>query len=276
MQPNSYNDGSKPRTKNAFTLMNNVRDHCEQSDAKKLLLLVLATYCNGDGICYPSNKKLSNVTRKSRRTVQRMLKELAADGELEILSHGGGQTKRVLCLVRYAEDGDTQMSRGGDTQMSRGVVTPHGAKRARTDIDNNQEQPSDGIACGNSTANGAAKSVPKSEKNFGKDYQNHADAPAQSHVKWAEFAEWCRSEGAKRGKGGQPTEAGFWKWLCGQAPQWHKRVRQNPNGEEGYVLDGKFLTPNEAKQRAVQDPKLLDEGKFRKAIKRDGKVQPCA
>jgi Helix-turn-helix domain len=138
MEANNQHDEKQPAKRSAFTLMNNIRDYCEQSDPKKLLLFTLATYCNGDGICYPSNKRLSDVTRKSRRTVQRMLKELVADGELEILSHGGGQTKRVLCLRRYPEGGDAQMSRGGDAQMSRGVVT---GSLGKTCQNNHREQP---------------------------------------------------------------------------------------------------------------------------------------
>jgi pyocin large subunit-like protein len=117
--------------------MSNVRDNCDQSDAKKLLLLILATYCDRDGICYPSNETLARVTRKKRRTVQRMLKDLAAEGELEILESGRGRNqKRILHLKRYvARKGDKAMSRKGDKAMSRLNATRSGAKRAGTDID---------------------------------------------------------------------------------------------------------------------------------------------
>jgi len=52
-----------------------------------------------------------------------MLKELAADGELEILTHGGGDQQRVVRLRRYAAVA-RNATRGGNTAMSRGVVTP--------------------------------------------------------------------------------------------------------------------------------------------------------
>jgi molybdenum-dependent DNA-binding transcriptional regulator ModE len=95
-------------------------------------------------------------------------------------------------------------------------------------------------------------------------YQNQ-NQPAQDHVKWPEFAHWCRS------KGGTPTETGFWKWLCGQKPQWRNKVRQKPGGEEGYALNGKFFTREQANQRGVKNPELIE--KFRKATKRDGKIE---
>jgi hypothetical protein len=117
----------------------------------------------------------------------------------------------------------------------------------------------------------SASSDTESDKRFGKDYHNQ-DQPAQSHVKWPEFAEWCRNEGAKRGKGGQPTEPGFWKWLCGQKPQWRNRVRKDFD-EEGYELNGRFYSGAQANELAVKNPELLNESKFRKAAKRGDKIQ---
>ena len=119
MQSGNDKDEKQTRKRTAFDLMNNVRDLCEQSDAKKLLLFTLATYCDGDGICYPSNETLASVTRKSRRTVQRMLKGLVAEGELEILESGiGRDQKRILYLKRYAVKGDKAVSRKGDKAMT--------------------------------------------------------------------------------------------------------------------------------------------------------------
>ncbi len=46
--------------RNAFTVMNNVRDNCKQPDGKKLLMMVLATYSNGDGLCFPGNLALAD------------------------------------------------------------------------------------------------------------------------------------------------------------------------------------------------------------------------
>jgi hypothetical protein len=124
----------------------------------------------------------------------------------------------------------------------------------RKEEKNNQDY---GTALGNSTpfapANGSAKSVPS----FFQGYQNQKQ-PVQSHVKWPEFAEWCRS------KGGRPTESGFGKWLLGQKPQWRNRVKQSFD-QTGYVLHDKFFATVEANQLGAKNPELLS--KFRKATK---------
>jgi hypothetical protein len=267
-----HSNDEKQTRKSAFTLMNNIRDYCEQSGPKKLFLFELATYSDSDGICYPSNETLAGVTRKSRRTVQRMLKELVADGDLEIVAPGiGRDKKRIIRLTRYATiKGDKAVSRKGDKAMTRLNVTRSLGKRAGTDIDNSHEQPSDHVRVrtrGTTRAQAVATPKPESEKRFGKDYQNQ---PAQNHVKWPEFAAWCRIEGAKRSKGGQPTEKGFWTWLSKQAPQWRNKVRTDFD-EEGYVLDGKFLPAHEANALATKNPDLLT--RFQRAVKRDGKIQ---
>jgi hypothetical protein len=95
-------------------------------------------------------------------------------------------------------------------------------------------------------------------------YQNqYKGQPARNHTKFPEFAAWCRNQG------GQPTESGFWKWLCGQKPQWRNRVKTTD--EPGYVLNGKFFTTEQANHMAINDPELLT--KFRLAVKRDGRIQ---
>ena len=88
--------------------------------------------------------------------------------------------------------------------------------------------------------------------------------PVQNHIKWPEFAAWCR------GQGGKPTEPGFWKWLNGQAPQWRNRVKKDFDDEKGYTLDGEFLTVEEANRRGAKNPELII--RFRNAVRRDGKV----
>lgn len=100
--------------------MNSVRDLCAQPDAKKLLMLCLATYCNGDGICFPSNETLAANTRKSDRTVRRLLSQLAADGELEILAPGTGRSqKRIIRLSRYVAKPDKALASLNRTRSAR-------------------------------------------------------------------------------------------------------------------------------------------------------------
>ena len=130
-----------------------------------------------------------------------------------------------------------------------------------------KKKKSDKQTVGNSTP--SASSNGKSDFCSG-NYQNQ-NMPAQNHVKWPEFSAWCRSKRDKRGNPGTPTEQGFWKWLKGQKPQWRDKVRQKFDGEEGYELDGKFFTRDEANQRGAKDPKLIEQ--FRKAVRRDGKIE---
>jgi hypothetical protein len=118
-----------------------------------------------------------------------------------------------------------------------------------------------GKALGNSTP--SASSNGKSDFVF-EGYQNQ-NMPAQQHVKWPEFSAWCRN------KGGAPSDAGFWSWLCKQKPQWRDKVKKPFDGEEGYELAGKFFTRDEANQRGAKDPKLIEQ--FRKAVRRDGKIE---
>jgi hypothetical protein len=98
----AYQTNPAGQSKNAFTVINNVRDHCQQPADKKFLLLTLATYCDGKGICWPSNRSLIRATGTSERTIQRMLKKLEADGELKVLASGAGRDqKRIIQLHRY-------------------------------------------------------------------------------------------------------------------------------------------------------------------------------
>jgi Helix-turn-helix domain len=103
VKANDNEDSGKKKQSHAFTVINNVRDMCEQKDSnKKLLMLTLATYCDRDGMCWPGNRALALATRKSERTIRRMLRVLDKEGELEILTPGiGRDKKRIIQLQRY-------------------------------------------------------------------------------------------------------------------------------------------------------------------------------
>ena len=133
MKPlNSNHDESKQEKRKFFSVVMNVREHCKQPVSKKFLMLVIASYCDSAGVCWPGNRLLAKVTNQSPRTVKRMVNELAAEGELEILTRGGGDQKRVIRLTRYramAPDmplggGDTAISPGWCQSYDTGVVTP--------------------------------------------------------------------------------------------------------------------------------------------------------
>jgi Helix-turn-helix domain len=292
MKANKSPDDTQPAKQSAFSLMKSVRDHCEQSDAKKVLLFTLATYCDGDGICWPGNETLIEVTRKGKSTVQRMLRQLRDDGELEVLASGAGRgQKRIIRLTRYVSKGVTALKRltavsaKGVKAVKRLNVSDLPSKaRSGTAIDNSHEQPSDGTALRNSVP--AASAEPDGDQNFAflvKGSQSHASgssvsgspfdrenwqSPIQQHPKWPEFIAH-----AKR-KGRPAPAAWFWSWHAKQKRQWKGKAAPAFDGEPGQMLNGNFLTDREAEAMAIQHPELLDQGKFRKAIRRaDGTIQ---
>ena len=104
--------------------------------------------------------------------------------------------------------------------------------------------------------------------NFVKDEHHHQSRSARQHIKWPEYAAYCGSQKGKPAKDGRvhdgiPNPKGFWKWLSGQKPEWRNKQSQI----DGFELDGKFLTPEEANRIAAENPRLLDEGRFRRARK---------
>jgi hypothetical protein len=107
-------------------------------------------------------------------------------------------------------------------------------------------------------------------KSFVEKYQyQKQNSVARDHVKWPEFAGWCRSKRDKRGLPGAPTEEGFWKWLCAQKPQWRNKVKERFE-ESGYVLNGKWHSTEEANQLGRENPEIIT--KLRPAVKRNGKI----
>jgi hypothetical protein len=132
---------------------------------------------------------------------------------------------------------------------------------SNNDLSSNNEPVSDnklrGIgACDSSLANGKGDASIKLSAVFSGPYQNH--------IKYREFAAYCRS------KDGTPTEKGFWTWLAKQKPQRRDRVKE-VSEEHGYVLNGRFFKPEEATQHGKDNPDQIV--KFRRAIRRNGKVQ---
>ena len=112
----------------------------------------------------------------------------------------------------------------------------------------------DSKAMGSSLA-GEVKIVAKSSESFSGHYQNH--------IKWPEFARWCRK------KNGQPTAEGFTTWLLKQKPEWRNKVKA-VSEEKGYVFQGKFYVSDEANQVAKSQPHLIE--KFRPAVRRNGRI----
>lgn len=63
--------------------------HSNQSGSRLLLLLAIADYANADGWAWPSVSSLCQRTRLGERYVQKMLRELQEEGELEIKEREG-------------------------------------------------------------------------------------------------------------------------------------------------------------------------------------------
>src|SRR5215469_9777739 len=105
-------NGNQPRS--AFTIINAVRDRCQQAPAARHLLLVLATYCDlRSGICWPSNDRLMSVTGMSRSAVQRALRRLVKTGDIQMLRSGAGRSqRRKISLGEYVKAGFTLTGKG--------------------------------------------------------------------------------------------------------------------------------------------------------------------
>lgn len=67
-----------------------VIDTSKNKGSKLLLLIMLADAANEDGYCWPGIQRLAQQTRMSTRQVQRMLQDLAKDGEIFIETRKGG------------------------------------------------------------------------------------------------------------------------------------------------------------------------------------------
>jgi len=243
--------------------------------AAKAVLISYAMHADAKGYSWPGVDHIAFTWRLHRGTVRRGIGVLISLGRLFTTKQRRGATGQVkvfrLPKITYESGGKrTRFKNDGsghkaDTKrcISGAPRTPFSI-RARADNDRTKNKSDhDSRVRARGTLNApAVASSPRSDFVF-EGYQNQ---PAQSHVKFPEFAAWCRS------KRGTPSEEGFWSWLGKQKPQWRNRVRQKQGGEEGYELDGKFYTKEEANQLAANDPKLTV--KFRPVAMRNGKIIP--
>ena len=230
----------------------------DQAASARSLYVALAELASDHGSeTFTATKALiAHKAGVSVSTVQRLLKGLEQLGVVHIKSgliNGALKSANTYTLLAIGHSDSTMSHRRSGSNPDKVIKLIKNKKKS--------ELITQGNSVPSPSSNGKVKSVFCSEG-----YQNQ---PAQSHVKWTEFAAWCRSKRDKRGNPGTPTEPGFWKWLCGQKPQWRNKVRQNFD-EEGYVLDGKFFTAAEAQRLGIQNHTLIE--KFKPAIKRDGKI----
>jgi len=233
----------------------------------KAVLITLAMHANENGYTWPGVERIASAWEMDRETVRKQIAVLIVRRKIYGTKKRAGATGQVkvyrLPKIAYESSGTRHRFQkggsGGKAQDKRGIS---GSKSApNNDNDNTRNINYDGVATSNSIPRTSGNRIPESISSLSLGYQNQ---PTQTHVKWPEFDAWCRN------KGGTPTEPGFWKWLCGQKPQWRNKVKKLFD-EPGYELAGKFFSSNEANRLGRENPDLLT--KFRQAIRRNGKIE---
>jgi len=223
----------------------------------KAVLITLAIHANESGYTWPGVERIASAWGMDRETVRRQVEALLVRRKIYRTKQRRGATGQVkvyrLPKITYESGGKARDKRG----ISGGKSTPNNDNNRTTNKYHDASKP-----LGNSTPVARANGSPKSISSFFEGHQNQ-NQPVPNHVKWPEFAAWCRS------KGGTPTETGFWKWLCGQKPQWRNKVKQSFD-QTGYVLHGQFLTTAQANELGAKNPELLP--KFSKATKHGVKI----
>jgi hypothetical protein len=236
----------------------------------KATLMTFAMHANERGYTWPGVERIASTWGMDRETVRRQIQALLVRRKIYRTKKRCGATGQVkvyrLPRITYESGGKSRCfandESGGKARDKRGISGGKSAPNNDTDITTKKYHDAR-IALGNSIPAVLDDTSAALVSSFSLGDQNQ-NQPLQSDVKWPEFAAWCRS------KGGRPTEPGFWKWLSGQKPQWRNKVKKTFD-ESGYELDGQFLTVDEANQRGAANPELIV--KFRKAVKRDGKIQ---
>ena len=243
-------------------------DQDDLSVTAKATLMTLAMHANQRGYTWPGVERIASTWGMDRETVRKQIEALLARRLIHRTKKRRGATGQVKVYrvpkITYGSGGKCRAfendESGGKARDKRGIS---GGKSApNNDNDRIRNKRRDQAALGNSIPDASGNGGAKSVSSFFDGYQNQ-NQPVQKHVKWQEFAAWCRS------KGGTPTETGFWKWLCGQKPHWRNKVKQSFD-QAGYVLHGQFLTVEEANRMGRENPKLLTQ--FRKATKGDDKI----
>jgi hypothetical protein len=241
----------------------------------KGVLMTFAMHADNRGYSWPSVERIAFTWGMDRETVRRQIEKLLVRRMIYRTKKRYGSTGQVkvyrLPKITWESSGKStrlQNEQSGDKAGHKRSIS--GGKSAPNNgmMEQRTKNHDKGRAVGNSIPSDLVNRIPESVFGFGT--HQHQNQPAQSHVKWPEFAAWCRKQRDRRGQPGQPTEAGFWKWLRGQKLQWRNRVKQTPE-ESGYTLDGKFFTDEQANQMGRENSELLT--KFRRAVRRGSKIE---
>lgn len=234
----------------------------------KAILVTFAIHADQRGYTWPSVDRIAFTWQLDRRTVRRQIEALLVRRRICRTKKRCGFTGQVKVyrLPKIAWESGGGMHRFENTESWHEAKTKRGQSSGEMHPEhNNNKQTSKSPPTptgGNATPTASTKATHQSDVCV-EGYQ-HQNQPPQNHPKWSEFAGWCHRQG------GAPTSQGFWTWLAKQKPQWRNKVRKDFT-ESGYVLDGQFLTADEANRRGMADPELLT--KFRKAVRRKGAIK---
>jgi hypothetical protein len=240
------------------------------SEAERIVLVEYANHADERGYSWPSLKFIASRWHSHPARLRRARELVIGRGLLFRTKKRRGFTgqKKVFRMPKCTyERGRSELPfekrqrgrKGGDKGAIRGPESP-------TNLDtDNPKPPSGDNTLGVITTTGKQTNAQISDWSSGN--HQYQDTPARDHIKWPEFTAYCDS------KHGTPTEEGFWTWLSRQKPQWRNKARPNFAGQEGYVLNGKFFTPEQANEHALKHPELLDRDSFRPATKHHGKIQ---
>jgi hypothetical protein len=249
----------------------------------KDVLVSFAIHCDERGYSWPGVDHIASRWGMDRATVRRQIKALLVRRMISTTNKRRGATGQVkvyrLPKIAYESGGKRHPfendESGGKAGRKRG--TSGGEFTPNNGIMNKEHHHHDELITLGNSIPATPSNASTSSSSFVEGHQKHQSQSARDHVKWPEYATYCGSQKGKRGKDGRvhdgiPNEKGFWAWLNKQKPQWRNK-RKQPDYIDGFVLDGKFLTPEEANRMAAENPRLLDEGRFRPARKgHDGKV----
>lgn len=113
----------------SIEVMSRVWKHSKAEGTELLLLLAIADYADDHGVAHPYKSQLAKKCRVSERTVQRLIKKMESDGEIEIRRVDGRGNRAIIKIKsgkESAKKGDIQGAEKGDK------LTPFNSKGRQT------------------------------------------------------------------------------------------------------------------------------------------------
>lgn len=161
-----------PRPASPWAWRRALRDHGPDDRSLLLTLLVVSTWMNRAGSCFPNQRTIAKATRMSERTVRRQMREAESLGWVgrEFMHRGGHASRNHLyraCVPDHvslddrdeevsdlleAQDGRIESPQRPDTQVSAPAQRPASIVAAPSEgADTQMSAPDIGAPCGSST-----------------------------------------------------------------------------------------------------------------------------